>query len=619
MSAAAALLAGLAIVAVQMFYGGLLRPVFAIPGFLILGGAAVLAAGSGFRRGHPPARTGLVLLVLALAGWMLWRCGEAPATAATDAWVRLVVACLAAWLLFAAGVPEARWRLAFLCVLMVAGLVQAATGAFQFLNRTPDMPFGWMSEQLRIWYGGRLATRAHGFYINANHLAWFLNLAGLGALAAGCWARWPAWARVVAVYVAAACLAGCLPTLSRGGFLGLLAGLSAFLLASGFALALGARGRRIASTLAVGAGVLVAGGAAWFVFAGSFTVQGRLALLFDDSYRPAVFEAVSRQFQLEPLTGGGPGAFERAAREFRVSAAATDDIFAHNDWAQLAADFGFPALALLVLFAVATAASGISGLAAAGRRGLAGAGSVSSNAVAVQIAGLSGFAACATHSFFDFNMQIPANALLAAAFAGLLANPGLRRENAGPLERGRSVAGSLLGGMAGAVLVWLCLRDGGRDWWLLQAENALLRGEPAVAASITSDILADAPHQYEAMILRARALLDTQAGTASKNALQAARELEEAARIQPLDSLGEVALAAAYGRAGRSTLSRDAAARAVGLHPLNGPGYEYLAMAHELRREFPEAARLYGLAAALPGGENSRERLRLLREAGLVQ
>lgn len=609
-----AILAALGVLAAQAFYGGLLRPFFALPGYLLVGLAGVAGLGALWKKTPSSPWVLPLSLTLAFAGWLLWRISAGPDDFITGDMRRLVWACLTIYLVFAVPSANPRARLIFLAVMILAGLIQAALGGYQFLRRSPDMPLPWASEALRVWYAGRLGMRAHGFFISGNHLAWLLNIAGLSALACGCWARWPIGARILALYAAAMCLAGCLPTLSRGGFIGLATGLSVFLLVSGFALTRVARGFRIPAFLAVGAGVLVAVGAAWLVFAESWAIQARLSLLTDDSYREGIFRVGRRLFESAPLLGAGAGAFPDAARALRSVAFEADDLFAHNDWLQIAAEFGFPALALLGLLIAVHGYFGFRALALASQR-RAVHGGISSNTVAVQVAGLSTLAACAAHALFDFNMQIPANALLAAACLGLLANPGL--EPRGIRKKAGFVVACLLTALSGTVLIVQTIQARPALKNHMTAENALATGDPESAWETLSTFLKAQPGSRDHLVLRARTALDlSQRATAisEKRGLAevAVRDLGQAAQIRPLNVHQNIDLALAQGRLGQFAAAEHSALRAIAMYPFSYGGYQSLGLALEAQGRIPEALRAYALAAPLPHAEFSRERIKWL-------
>ncbi len=110
-----------------------------------------------------------------------------------------------------------------------------------------------------------------------------------------------------------------------------------------------------------------------------------------------------------PWTGSGPGTFQDAVAPYQPRRLADHFLqHAHNDYLELAAEAGFPALAAaLATFAVFTVAA-VRGLARAeaGRQ-------------AVGLGALAGICALMVHSTADFNLHIPANAWLVVVLAAL--------------------------------------------------------------------------------------------------------------------------------------------------------------------------------------------------------
>ncbi|MEX1117460.1 MAG: O-antigen ligase family protein [Terrimicrobiaceae bacterium] len=619
MNYAAAVLCALGILLAQYFYGGLFRQVFAIPGLVAVGVAGLFAGSLIFQRNRPAPRVLALGLTLALAGWLLWRIASAAPTLETESLFQLVLACLVAYLVFATTATSAKTRLTFFGVLFIAAMIQATLGGYQFINKIPTMPFPWASEILRHYYDDRLGSRAHGFFINGNHLAWFLNVAGLAALSAACWARWSAWGRILALYVAAVCFAGCLPTLSRGGFIGLASGLSVFLLLSGYALAFGAGGRRIAALLTLVAGAIIACGSAWFVFTESSTVQARLALLTQDTYRPQIFQSARRLFETSPILGAGAGSFKEAARTYRETPTPADDIFAHNDWLQVSAEFGFPALVLLLLLVVVHFANGLRGLSRQLKQHMAVSVGAASNGAAVQMAALSALTACVVHSFFDFNMQIPANALLAATCAGMLANAGAHEDSP---HRLRAVYLCVVGLVAVAASLWLLVLVAGSSpaqRQHLAIENAYHTRRYDSAIELADEALSQAPNNFDIRLLRARSYLDrslTRRDPALKiqDTSAARADYEAAAQLRPLDVYHQIGLARALGRLGAFAESGEAASDAIARHPLGFGGYQVLGQIAQAGGRDAEALRFYAISSTLPMSQTSREFLRALQK-----
>jgi O-antigen ligase len=117
--------------------------------------------------------------------------------------------------------------------------------------------------------------------------------------------------------------------------------------------------------------------------------------------RPGMWSDTLRMFRAHPILGVGLGAFETVYPIYgRVDGSLVIE-FAHNDYLQTLADGGIVAAALAVWFIIATFRGFVRGIRLRDplRRGLAlGAGA--------------GIFAILVHSLFDFNLQLPSNALL---------------------------------------------------------------------------------------------------------------------------------------------------------------------------------------------------------------
>jgi len=609
-----AILCGLAVVAAQLLYGGAMRPVFALPAFALIGGVGILAVVGVFGRNLPAPNGSCVVAVGLFGAWLLWREMEATEVWLASGYLRLTLACLIMYGVFAWVLINPFHRLAFCVMVLASALGQAALGAWQFTHAHEGFPLPWMSEQLKLWYAGRFSNLAHGLYLNRNHLAWFLNAAGLLGLSLGCWSRWGLKTKILCLYVALMALAVAVMTGSRGGILGLVAGLGVFFIASGMVLIVGARGRRRLALGIMTAGLLIAGSGIFLVVENSFFVQNRMQILLEDSYRGYVFDAGLRQFQLEPLLGTGPGSFAYFSRQFRETQALFDDVYAHDDWLQLAADFGFPALALLVIAVILHAANGWRGLLTALRTRMGGSSQPQSHSAALLIAALSCLAAFGVHSAFDFNMQIPANALLAAACMGILANSGVeerRREGAAGFFW-RLPGFLVLGGM-GCWLTWEVWQAAEPEYETLQAENAVLQGdweaglvhtEKGQRTGQTNPSL----HEMRGTALLLRSYSRSTLAERWADRRDAVGALSTAVILAPLDWRRRLQRLEALMRTGQLQEAAAEAFVTMALNPAHGRAYELYSEILEARGEFSEALRFYTLSRACPGGAWSQSR-----------
>jgi hypothetical protein len=68
-----AVLCAVAVVLTQALYGGAMRPVFALPGLLLVSVAGALGVVAIVWRNVPAPSVSCVFSVLAFAGWLIWR------------------------------------------------------------------------------------------------------------------------------------------------------------------------------------------------------------------------------------------------------------------------------------------------------------------------------------------------------------------------------------------------------------------------------------------------------------------------------------------------------------------------------------------------------------------
>jgi len=610
-----AVLLALAIILAQLFYGGLMRTVFSVPSYGLLAIAGVLGLGALFwRRGIPP-RPGALAATLVAAGYLLWRALHSPGQDLSLFYTFLITACAAVYCLFACVVTTPSSRYVFVSLLFVAVAGQILVAAIQFTEPGYYWPLPWFSEQIRSWYMKPAAaySRGHGIFLNGNHLAWFLNVMAFLALGIACLGRCAVWVKVIFAYLAAVCVAGTVLTLSRGGMIGLCTGLVVFLILSLFALGIGARDRRIIILLVTLAAVATGLGGGYFLFFKSPTVQARMSLILEDPYRTALWPAALRQAQIEPLTGTGAGSFTQLSRRFRDYDSNSDDTFAHNDWAQTLADFGFIGLVLVAGMFLANWTGGFSGFLDALRQRMAISSRPQSNSAALAMGALSALAACAAHSFFDFNMQIPANALLAAACAGMLANSGVSSAS----QRGwmpRWLGG--FGACAAGVFLGLLLQRSARaEWQVLQTENALLLDASPTAVQAAETGLELAPAHSRLRRLLGEALLKSAPSSHDPRTtlVRSSYYLRRSIESDREERWSQLMLALSLTGLRKFQPAQAAHIEAIRLDPGNPSVHEYYALFLEKAGKNPEAIRAYEVSLAVPGTSFASQHLRALR------
>lgn len=280
--------------------------------------------------------------------------------------------------------------------------------------------------------------RPFGTFANPNHYANYIAM----ALAVYIWLAWAALsesrrqdvplhaqrggARRLVLWIAGAALLmlGILMSQSRGA---MLAGLPAAIMAAVFAWMLGTGFRSWRTSvlfvcIALGAGVALVG---LDVLVSRFDV-GRLA---NDAPFRAIQATTTLQGAAEfwPL-GAGWGTYHAVYPRFQPPNLVGTADYAHHDYAQMLFEGGIFAVLLMAAFAWLAVQRAIVLVKAARRRRR-----LHREEMAAAICGI-GLLGFLLHSFVEFNMHIPANAIVAALLAGVFLRP-LDREEREPQGR----------------------------------------------------------------------------------------------------------------------------------------------------------------------------------------
>lgn len=408
--------------------------------------------------------------------------------------------------------PEAAWRLA--AGVLLACAAQALFGAVQW-HWAPDHIYGQASEFL---------TTPFGSYVNHNH---FAGLVGMGvvlafgtALALARQPGGPTPASLGLFGLGLGLLAAHLASRSRGGLLSLAGGLTGLVLL--LSLAPSRRPKRARPRLTMGLLAV----AAVFVF-GLLAVpegtRGHLATLLSGghdasgAYRREVARDTLRLALAHPLLGSGLGAYADAFPRLKRAHGEVRTTHAESDLLEFLAEGGLIGLGLACWLGACVWA-GLRDRLLHGRdpakKGLA----------------LAAAAACLTlaiHSLLDFNLRLPANALVFVALLGLTA---ARRSQ--PRGWGGSKAAA-----AGTVL---CLSFAAlsayRACGAFQLEASRAQADPhARIAALTRTLgwhpyLADA---YRERALAWRGLAVPRRGASASRLENAGRDLERALLLRP--------------------------------------------------------------------------------------
>jgi O-antigen ligase len=280
--------------------------------------------------------------------------------------------------------------------------------------------YQFLTASNKVW--GQLTPYPHrgsGTYFNPNHLGGFLEMLLPIALAYTLTARLKPLSRIVFGYFSLAILAGIGVTVSKGSWLATSLALIPFF----GVLVLQPRYRIPAIALFA---LLLA--SCLYLFPRSVFFQLRLKQMFtekgniNDELRYSVWLPAVRMWQDNPWWGVGPGHFGSRFGAYRPAVIQLNPEYAHNDYLNTLADWGTVGSVLvagaMVLLALGVIKTWSSVRLSTGELG----GKSGSNKFAFVFGASVGLLALLLHSVVDFNMHIPANAILAVTLMALISS-----------------------------------------------------------------------------------------------------------------------------------------------------------------------------------------------------
>jgi O-antigen ligase len=333
--------------------------------------------------------------------------------------------------------------------------------------------------------------RASGLYVCPNHLAGLLEVLGIFGLSIALWGRLPVWVKLLALYGAGVCYLGLLLSVSRGGYISSAASLLVFVTLSLLVL------RRTARQFFLRIGELSVA-AAWLVLIFGSFYSNRMLFLSDrptiaqetNDIRVQLWNAALQQFKSEPVLGTGSGTHLFYGRQFRTLGMDLDPVQVHNDYLHLLAEYGITGAVGFLIFLGAHLFSGWKDLGRLGPKRAAVSPGLTSNRLALEIGALAAIGAYLVHSAFDFNLHIPANALLLAFVFGLLANPGIWRGSKSAVPAKSLTAWRLALPVLGIIVAIQCARLLPAEYWAERARVALRDNNPRMSADYAVRALA---------------------------------------------------------------------------------------------------------------------------------
>jgi O-antigen ligase len=293
--------------------------------------------------------------------------------------------------------------------LIALAMVISSCAGYQFLTHSHH-----------VWYAiSPYPGRASGTYISPNNLAGFLEMLLPLVVAYILAGRMKPLTRILLGYAALVMAAGLVVTFSRGGWAAAVVGLLALL-----GILAGHRNHRWgALALLV---ILLGGGTFFFAHYLSKSASYMTHIKSPDTggirdidVRLGLWSAGEKMWLDNFWWGVGPGHFDYRFRQYRPENVQTRPDRAHNDYLNLLDDWGTTG-GISVLAGMTFFITGLARTWRHVRRAENHFGSGQSNRFAFYLGAAAGLLALAVHSFMDFNLHIPANAIIGVTLLALL-------------------------------------------------------------------------------------------------------------------------------------------------------------------------------------------------------
>jgi O-antigen ligase len=279
--------------------------------------------------------------------------------------------------------------------------------------------YQWMRSSETVWGFSRSAAyaqRASGSFICPNHLAGFLEMILPLGIALSVSGRVKAVVRICTSYASLVIVVGMAGAQSRGGWIATAAALAMLVL---FML-------RTKGQYWIALGLLIAvTGTGYWLYSRSVAkrVQETELSGHGREIRLRLWGSAWQMWKTQPWWGIGPDHFDYHYGRYREAIDRTQGRpgRAHNDYVNTLADYGAVGLALALLplgFAAWGVARSWPHLQRAGNEF----GERKSNRAAIVLGASAGLVALLMHSFFDFNMHIPANAFVAVTLLAIISS-----------------------------------------------------------------------------------------------------------------------------------------------------------------------------------------------------
>ncbi len=305
--------------------------------------------------------------------------------------------------------PKSARIISFTLIFLAAGI--SGYAAYQYLTRT-----------YQVWaFASPYPGRGSGTYISPNDLAGLLEMLLPLAVASVLVGRIKPLVRALLLYAGIGMIIGLIATFSRGGWVATAVGLLTLLLV----LSCHRKHRLPALVVLI---ILVAGGTIfvtkYLATAPSYAQRIKTPDTFvqaDWQMRRDIWGAALQMWQDHFWWGVGPAHYDYRFREYRPESMQMRPEWVHNDYLNLLTDWGTVG-GVIVLAGMAVFGTGLVKTRKHVRPPENDLGRSLDNRYAFFLGASTGLLALAVHSLVDFNLHIPANAILGVTLMALLSS-----------------------------------------------------------------------------------------------------------------------------------------------------------------------------------------------------
>lgn len=377
-------------------------------GLSLVGIYAALAA----RKATGIAPPRLTIFVVICAAYFLVRSVISPVVdlAREDIFLILAAMLMYVCLVDVLGYRQTRMQLAY--VVLIGLCLHLGSAVYQFEGGEGFRPISLFTNADRANPDG-----ITGMYGYRGSFANYAAIASMLALSLGIWGRFWKWFRCVLCLLALVSMAAVFISHSRSAALSVAVGIAVMLCLLWISVANQSSKirSRVRAGIAIlgGAGMLVAIVGGYYVFFQRGLGAG-VDVLFSDGARPGYWPMALEQFYDHPILGAGSRSFSYELHQYwnpNLRLGSPNPEFVHNEYLQLAADYGMVGLILAISIVGIHIVCGFVSVAKWSHDKRISI-SQGSNMVALGIAGVVGIVIMAVHMCFDFRTHVLANLLL---------------------------------------------------------------------------------------------------------------------------------------------------------------------------------------------------------------